>query len=583
MGISSKRAGAGRSATSKAPAGFTEYEDFVIVAKRTNAKSVSVRVGASPAGRMAKSVSVPFPEIEAQTLSASFRSGAVDAAGRSGRMMITRDDATTIGKRLAEVLFPGAVAARFAASLAAVLGRPGCGLRIRLAMDASLLDLPWEYVYRPDRMDRDGLSGFLLLDPSLSMVRHAADSGVHTAPISGRQQLAFVGTLWEGRKDGWAVWEEFDRLRQALRPVSRYIQPEFEVASESRDLDASDTEATGIFHYAGHCDFDAGGRAFMIRELPVSRGLAPQDLVFIDEVAPTLAARGTRLAVMSACNSGYWAAVRPLLEAGIPAVVGINGAVASQSTIEFCVRLYESLAVGLSLDEAVGRARLHVMEWGGAVGLFDWGLYMVHMPSPHATLFPRAETAAVLQKQRSVRQSHADTINRTLQLARELDGMNFGEIMSELSRRRVLILGRFTGRRLKVLEGIKAHLAAHPNRYIPELFTFRKPDSRDLVESIIGFAALSRFIIADLSEPKSLPSELEAIVPHFQSVPVVPVINQTGREYATFSSVQRRPNVVKPTVRYRDLDDLLQKLDSAIVPLAEQKLDEVKLATTSPA
>jgi CHAT domain len=558
------------------PGGFTEYEDFVIVAKRTSARSVSVRVSASPAGRMSKAVPVSFPAREADELSASFHTGSVDAGGRSGRMMITQAEATGIGRRLAHVLFPEAVTRRFAASLAAVFGRQGHGLRIRLAMDDSLLDLPWEYVVRPDRPQQDGVSCFLLLDPSISMVRHAADSAMHVTPISGRQQLAFVGTLWEGQRDGWAVREEFDRLHEALRPVARFIEPEYEVATESRDLDASDTEAAGIFHYAGHVDFDAAGRAFMIRELPTSRGLGPNDIVYIDEVAPTLAARGTRLAVMSACNSGYHAAAGPLLDAGIPAVLGINGAVASQSTIEFCVRLYESLAVGLSLDEAAGRARLHVMEWGATIGLFDWGLYMVHMPSPDATLFPRAETPAVAKKQKSVRQSHAKTIDRTLEMAREIDGMNFGEIMSELSRRRVLILGRFTGRRLEVLEGIKAHLAAHPNRYIPELFTFTRPESRDLVESIIAFAALSRFIIADLSEPKSLPSELEAIVPNFQSVPVVPVINQTGREYATFSSVKRRPNVVKPTVRYRDLDDLLAKLDATVVPAAEQKLDEVR-------
>jgi hypothetical protein len=577
MGATRKRPATAR-LSPPVPAGFTEYEDFVIVAKRTNAASVSVRVEASPAGRLGRGVSIAFPEVEARELADSFYSGTVGARGGSGRMMITQSDATTIGQRLARVLFPGAVATRFAESLAAVLARPRTGLRIRLVMDASLIDLPWEYVYRPDRAGQSGLSGFLLLDPSISLVRHAADPAVRVTPIRGQQQLAFVGTLWEGRKDGWEVWTEFDRLREALRPVERYIRPEFEVATESRDLDAADPEAAGIFHYAGHCDFDARGRAFMIRELPVTRGLAPQDTVYLDAVAPSLAARGTRLAVMSACNSGYHAAVQPFLDAGIPAVLGVNGAVASQSTIEFCVRLYESLAVGLSLDEAVGRARLQVMERGREAGLFDWGLYMVHMPTPDATLFPREATPAVVKKQRSVRQNHAETISRTLQLAREIDGMNFGEIMSELSRRRVLILGRFTGRRLKVLEAIKAHLAAHPNRYIPELFTFRKPDSRDLVESIIGFAALSRFIIADLSEPKSLPSELEAIVPNFQSVPVVPVINQSGREYATFSSVQRRPNVVRPTVRYRDLDDLIEKLDASVVPLAEARLEEVRQA-----
>jgi hypothetical protein len=78
--------------------------------------------------------------------------------------------------------------------------------------------------------------------------------------------------------------------------------------------------------------------------------------------------------------------------------------------------------------------------------------------------------------------------------------------MSELTQRRVLILGRFSDRRLKVLKAIQAEIARHPNNYEPELFTFHKPKNRDLVESIMGCAALSRFIIADLSEPKSVQS-----------------------------------------------------------------------------
>ncbi|MEO6545416.1 MAG: CHAT domain-containing protein, partial [Nitrospiraceae bacterium] len=416
------------------------------------------------------------------------------------------------------------------------------------------------------------------LDPSISMVRHAADTRIRIEPIMGRQPLAFVGTLWEGKKDGWEVRKEFDLLHQAMNPVAGYIQPVFAVASSANGLGATDRKHAAIFHYSGHCDFDERGRAFLLRELPTSRPLSAKYIYYVDELAISLAGTGTRLAVMSACNSGYWAAVKPLLDAGIPAVLGVNGAVVSQSTIEFCAKLYESLAVGLTLDEAVGRARIHLMEWGRRLDLFDWGLFMVHMPSPEATLFPRAATTGVASHQMSIRQNHAETISNTLRLAKELDGMDFGEIMSELSKRRVLILGRFTGRRLEVLKGIKAHLEKHPNRYIPELFTFQRPESRDLVESIIGFAALSRFVIADLSEPKSVQSELEAIVPHFQSVPMVPVINRTGKEYAAFSSVQRRENVVKPTVRYLNLGDLIKKLDDQVVPLAEKKLTEVRPA-----
>ncbi|MEH2500927.1 hypothetical protein V1294_007406 [Bradyrhizobium sp. AZCC 1678] len=51
------------------------------------------------------------------------------------------------------------------------------------------------------------------------------------------------------------------------------------------------------------------------------------------------------------------------------------------------------------LDEAAGRARLHIMEWGHSRNLFDWGLYMVYMPSREPRLFQRATTRAVASRQ----------------------------------------------------------------------------------------------------------------------------------------------------------------------------------------
>jgi len=527
------------------------YRDFVIVARRLDARRVGVSVDASPAGRLDELVPVVFTEKETSTLRSNFLTSFSGSKVEGGRMMITSEEASTIGKRLAEVLFPKEVFRLFAMSLALVAG--AAGLRIRLSMDPSLLDLPWEYVSRPDRRGNGAghVSDFLLLEPAISMVRHVADASIALSPITGRQRLAFVGTFWEGKRDMWEVGKEFALLSEALAPVASYLRPDFVAASDAKGVGRKALKGAAIFHYAGHCDFDKQGRAFLVKELPTSRPLSPKDEIYIDELGPWLAESGTRLAVMSACNSGYWAAVKPLLNAGVPVVVGINGGVASISTIEFCAKLYESLAVGLTLDEAVDRARLHIFEWGSKFGLFDWGLFMVHMICPEAVLFPRRPTAALERQQQTVRQAHESTIGSTLELVRKIDGLNFGEIMSQLTERRVLILGRFSRRRLPVLEVIKTHLKNHKNKYLPELFTFTKPKSRDLVEAIMGFAALSRFVIADLSEPKSVQQELEAIAPHFQSVPIVPLINWTGKEYATFESIRRRVNVVKPTIRYR--------------------------------
>ncbi len=557
---------------SDAPAVPFTYDDFVLTGTRVDARSIAVKVKASPAGAMRKPVARPFSAAEAARIRDSFV--ASTQRRTTGRMLMTTDTASELGRRLASVLLPPQVFRLLGESIAAVGRRQGGGLRIRLDLDDSLIDLPWEYLYRPDR-SQSGISGFLLMDPALSMVRMAASRRIAIEPLAGQQGLHFIGAMWEGRLDAWNVWREFDELRTALKPVAKYLAPEFAVASDLDVFDRRIDAGNAILHYAGHCDFEPDGRAFLVREMNGSGDFGHTRKKHVADLAGTLKKSGTRLVVLTACNSGFWSVAGPLLKAGVPAVIGLNGGVASDSTIAFSTRLYQSLALGLSLDEAVGRARLAVMEWGARQGLFDWGLYMVYLQSPNAILLPRRGSTDIAARQARARRTHREAAARNLTHARELDGLNFGEIMSELSRRRVLILGRFSARRLPVLEAMKARLAQHRNRYIPELFTFTRPDSRDLVESILGFAALSRFIIADLSEPRSLPQELQAIVPNLQSVPIVPIINDGGREFATFDSLARRPNVVQPTLRYRTLADLEARLDRQIVEAAEKKRVEM--------
>jgi hypothetical protein len=546
----------------------------LLVAKRVDAGKIRLRVADSPVGAMKAAMKVRYPAAEATALRSSFRTGT--STNGAGRSLITLDEATALGKRLSEVLLPPAVFRMLAQSLSRVSSDASFGLRIRLALDPSLIDLPWEYLYRPDRRDQTGVSGFLLFDPAISLVRLKARSGLLQTPIKGSQRLNFIGAYWEGHRDGWDVWREYDQLRTALKPVASFIQTEFAVASDLDVFEGGIEDDTALFHYAGHVDFDARGRAYCVREMPTTGRLGDARRIWLTDLAKTLRRTQTRVAVLSACNSGFWPAVEPLVRAGVPVVVGINGAVASVSTIEFFTRLYESLALGMGIDEAIGRARRAAMEWGARHQLFDWGLYMVYAQTPSTALFPRTLTRTVATRQRAVRHEDHAQVTSSLQRVRELDGMNFGEILSELTRRRVLILGRFSARRLPVLRAIKKHLASHANGYLPELFTYQRPDSRDLDEAILGFAAMSRFVIADLSEPRSIPQELRAIIPALMSVPVVPIINQRGREFATFAALARRPNVAQPTLRYENVDDLVEKLDRQVVPAAEALKEQLK-------
>jgi len=72
-----------------------------------------------------------------------------------------------------------------------------------------------------------------------------------------------------------------------------------------------------------------------------------------------------------------------------------------------------------------------------------------------------------------------------------------------------VILGRFTPERKAVLDGIRE--ALRHRGYVPMLFEFEKSDNRDLTETIKILAGLARFVIADLSDPNSIPHELMSL------------------------------------------------------------------------
>lgn len=149
-----------------------------------------------------------------------------------------------------------------------------------------------------------------------------------------------------------------------------------------------------------------------------------------------------------------------------------------------------------------------------------------------------------------------------------LNNEKIKRVVDTVGKRAVLILGRFSAQRKAVLDALKAELRRR--EYLPMLFDFEKPRARDLTEMVTILARMSRFIVADITDPKSIPQELAQIVPDLPSVPVAPIILASEQPYAMFEHF-RRYGWVLPLVRYKDLDDLRNKLPKSVIEKAEKK------------
>lgn len=125
--------------------------------------------------------------------------------------------------------------------------------------------------------------------------------------------------------------------------------------------------------------------------------------------------------------------------------------------------------------------------------------------------------------------------------------------IDNISTKVVLILGRFTQERIEILKFIKSLLKK--KNYVPILFDFEKPKTRDLTETIGIIGRMSKFIVADLTDAKSIPQELGELIPNNPSLTFYPIIFKEHHEYSMFEHWKNYP-WVKEIFRYENFVDL---------------------------
>lgn len=149
-------------------------------------------------------------------------------------------------------------------------------------------------------------------------------------------------------------------------------------------------------------------------------------------------------------------------------------------------------------------------------------------------------------------------------------------ILDAASSKLVLLLGRFQGKQKEVLNALEEELSEVG--YVPIVFDFHEPNDRDLVETVSILAGLSRFVIADLTSPRSTPLESQLIIPNL-AIPFAPIIREGDRPFSMFFALLRKYPWVLDPVYYRSVPALMRNLNTRILEPAEalaRKLKNVK-------
>jgi uncharacterized protein YjbI with pentapeptide repeats len=153
-----------------------------------------------------------------------------------------------------------------------------------------------------------------------------------------------------------------------------------------------------------------------------------------------------------------------------------------------------------------------------------------------------------------------------------LHNQKIRDVIDTIGKKGVLLLGRFTEGRIEILEQLRAKL--RELGFVPIVFKFDKPETKDFTETVRLLANLSHFVIVDITNPRSAPLELQALVPDYM-VPFVPILEKGQPPFAMFVDLQNKYDWVLPAIVYPSVDRLIEVLKDEIIGPAQAKFDRL--------
>ena len=146
------------------------------------------------------------------------------------------------------------------------------------------------------------------------------------------------------------------------------------------------------------------------------------------------------------------------------------------------------------------------------------------------------------------------------------------DVITTIGEKAVLILGRFTERK-ELLDSIAGKL--RDLNYLPIIFDFERPTDLDVTETVKILAGMSHFVIADITNPRSVPLEMQATVPDYM-VPFVTILQRGQPAFGMFDDLPRKYHWALPLLEYNNPATLLAAFEKKVVGPALEKLEQVR-------
>lgn len=154
-----------------------------------------------------------------------------------------------------------------------------------------------------------------------------------------------------------------------------------------------------------------------------------------------------------------------------------------------------------------------------------------------------------------------------------LNNTRIKHAVEQITTRVALILGRFTPERKHVLDSLRSQLKMRG--YIAVIFDFEPPTTRSFIETVRSLAGMAKFIIADVTEPRVIMQELQAIIPDYPSVPVQPIVLSGGDTSISITDFMSYQSFL-PLYEYTTEEELIKSLPDQVIGPSEIKAEELR-------